>query len=373
MDWSNTFLVEYFFLIVISLVMVVNSILRFRQHPRISTYTIIIITASLILSIAKTLDYYGKDTGNIPLTTFCSFLGYVLNAFCIFFFIMMTGQIKSKKHLFILLIPLIINALVYTLMFIPTLNESVVYFTKKEDGTLGFHGGPLRFCSHIMSALYLGYLIYLSITKISSKHFAHGLTIISCALFVVIAVVIESFFNGDDSIHILSTTIALSTVVYYLYLYIEKSQIDVLTGLFNRETYFRDIEKMGNSINGVIQFDMNGLKFVNDNFGHLEGDKALSTIANIITSCARRNMYVYRLGGDEFVLVSTSATEAQLKETSEKFKDRLSTTEYHCSIGVAFRKNKQQTVTELFKEAEEKMYEDKANFYKDSPFERRKV
>ena len=373
MDLSNTFLVEYFFLIVTCLVMVVNSILRFKQHPRISIYTIVIMAATLILSIAKFLDTFGKETGNILLTTFCSFLGYGLNAFCIFFFIMMTGKIESKKHLTILLIPLIINALVYTLMFIPTVKEAVVYFTIADDGTLDFHGGPLRFCSHIISALYLSYLVYFSITKISSKHLAHGLTIIACALFVVIAVIIESFFNDNDHIHILSTTIAFSTVIYYLYLYIEKSQVDALTGLFNRETYYRDIYKMGKSVNGVIQFDMNGLKYVNDNFGHLEGDRALSTIANIITSCAKRNMYIYRLGGDEFILITINGKEEQLKEVIECFCQKLSETEYHCSIGYAFKDNKNKTVEELFKEAEQKMYQNKAEFYKNSPFERRKI
>ena len=67
-------------------------------------------------------------------------------------------------------------------------------------------------------------------------------------------------------------------------------------------------------------------------------------------------------------------TQAQaVIETIDKFKEEIKETGYYCSIGYAFRSNKQQTITELFKEAERRMYEDKAEFYKNSPFERRKA
>ena len=190
---------------------------------------------------------------------------------------------------------------------------------------------------------------------------------------MVIAVVIESFFNANGNIDILSTTIAISVAVYYLYLYIERTQIDTLTGLFNRETYYHDISKMSKSVTGIIQFDMNGLKYINDNLGHIEGDKALSTIANIITKSAKRNMFVYRLGGDEFVLIAVNTSKEQLDKVVVDFKQGMSHTAYYCSLGCSYRSNKQQTVSDLLKEAEVAMYKDKANFYKNSPFERRKA
>ena len=371
MDLSNSYLVKYFFLLAIAVVMVVNSIFRFKQHPRISTYVIIIIAAALMLSVAKTLEIYGKSVGNVPLTTFCAFFGYVLNPFCVYFFILMSGEVKSKKMIIIGLIPLVVNLLVFLMMFIPPASHLVVYF-EDAGGTLLFHGGPIRYCSHIISGLYLIYLVYFSISRISSKHIMHGCTVIACATFVVITVVIESFFNSNGDISLLPTTIAFSTVVYYLYLYVERAQIDILTGLYNRETYYHDIAKMDRLITGVIQFDMNGLKHINDNYGHLEGDKAISTVASVITSCAKRNMYCYRLGGDEFILVGVASTRAQLDDAYEQFKEKISKTEYKCSVGYAYRDNKKQSMTELFKEAERKMYEDKEAFYKTAKFDRRK-
>ena len=129
---------------------------------------------------------------------------------------------------------------------------------------------------------------------------------------------------------------------------------------------------MGHRITGVIQFDMNGLKYINDNYGHMEGDRALSTIAEVISKAAKRNMYVYRLGGDEYIILCHNGTEEDIIETVTRFKELIGKTEYHCSYGYSYRpKNKEITITELLKEAEKKMYEDKERFYKNASIERR--
>ena len=371
------FVINNFLLFCISLVLIVNSVIRYKQHTRISLYTILLMSNTLLIAVVVLLNNTFKSTGSIPGATIFSMLGYCLRPICIFFIIMMTGKINAKSKWFpLLFIPLIINFFVYLLMFFPATKELIVYYIPDGDGGLTFHGGdtPLRYFSHIVSGLYLIFLLYISFTKISSKHFGHGITILSCALFVVLAVVIESFFNPDGNIELLNDTIAVAALVYYLYLYIERTQIDTLTGLFNRETYYHDVQKMDRSITGVIQFDMNGLKYINDNYGHLEGDKALATIADVVSKCAKRNMYVYRLGGDEYILICHNGSEEDIIKTVTKFKENIKKTGYYCSYGYSYRaKNSNVSVEDMFKEAERKMYEDKERFYKNSPFERRKA
>ena len=194
-----------------------------------------------------------------------------------------------------------------------------------------------------------------------------------CALFVVLAVVLESFIYSDREVHVLNATIMVGTLSYFFYLYRERSQIDSLTGTYNRETYYHDLVKMEKTVNGVVQFDMNGLKYINDNFGHFEGDKAISTIAQIIMKYAKRNMYVYRLGGDEFLLLAVNVNEDDILNIISKIKEDIGRTDYYCSIGYAYKGNRVLSLYDLCKEAEKSMYEDKANFYKNSPFERRKA
>ena len=374
MDYVINFIINYFILLCVCLVMYANSIVRFKQHQRISLYSILIISNALLLAILVTTNNYAKDHNYLILATILTALGYGLRPVCIYFIILMSGKITPKvKWFFLSYILLIVNALIYVFAFIPATKGAVFYYVPSEDG-LSFHGGIIRFSSHIISALYLIYLLYISFTKINSKHLWHGLTILFCSLFVVVAVIIESFFNNKGDIEILNTTIAVSTMVYYLYLYIEKGQIDTLTGLFNRETYYHDVSKMGKSLTGVIQFDMNGLKYVNDNFGHAEGDKAISTIAEVIVkSASKRSMFVYRLGGDEYIILANNCQEKDIINTVQNFKKNIANTPYHCSIGYAYRKNKNMPLIDLMKEAEQNMYLDKEEFYKNSSFERRKA
>ena len=373
MEVFKQFIIDNFLLFCISLALFANCIFRFKQHKRINLHTILLLSNTLLIALVVLLQNYCVEAKNIIGVTIFSMLGYDLRPVCFLFIILMTGKITAKNKGFpFLLIPLVLNAIVYTLMLFPATNELVVYYDINDLGEVAFHGDTfLHYSSHIISGLYLVFMLYISFAKISSKHVGHGLTILSCSIFVVGAVIIEAFFNDKGDIELLNNTIAVSALVYYLYLYIEMTQIDILTGLFNRETYYHDVEKMGGKITGVIQFDMNGLKYINDNFGHLEGDKALSTIAEVISKCAKRNMYVYRLGGDEYIILCVNGTEQDIVEAAKKFSKEIRKTEYYCSYGYSFRDNKEASVEDLIKEAERKMYEDKERFYENSPFARR--
>lgn len=373
MNWVGQFFVENFILICVSIVMYVIAIQRFKQHTKISLYTICIITSALLLAVSVHLQLYAKATGNITLAVICSIFGYSLRPMCIHFLILMSEHFIPKKYLWLTFLPLVLNFIVYLCAFIPGTKEIIFGFNINEKGTLDFVAGPLRFTSHIVSLLYLLFLLFVAFVNLRAKHLTHSIAILVCSTFVVLAVIIESFFNPNDDIRILNVTIAVSTIIYYLYLYMEKSSIDTLTGLFNRETYYRDTLKMQDSASGVVQYDMNGLKYINDNFGHLEGDKALSTIAETIMKSVKRSMYAYRLGGDEFIVIVNSGTKEDIERVVAKFKENLSKTPYHCSIGYAYRNDKSVSFDELLKEAERKMYQDKEEFYKNSKFERRKA
>ena len=84
-------------------------------------------------------------------------------------------------------------------------------------------------------------------------------------------------------------------------------------------------------------------------------------------------MSVYRLGGDEFLLLAIGAKESELKAVIRDFERKLKETGYNGSVGYSYRKSKKTQIIDVFKEAEKRMYEDKAEFYKSSSIERRKA
>lgn len=84
------------------------------------------------------------------------------------------------------------------------------------------------------------------------------------------------------------------------------AKLDPLTGLYNRYAFytlvgeFNELGKLGGSIAIV---DLNGLKRINDTFGHHAGDRALLNTAMRLQEIVRQTDYVFRWGGDEFVLL----------------------------------------------------------------------
>lgn len=98
---------------------------------------------------------------------------------------------------------------------------------------------------------------------------------------------------------------------------IKLSYIDSLTEVYNRACFEEKREEL-NSENhlpiGIIMGDVNGLKFVNDTFGHLEGDKLLKNMAKILKKVTCKDDFIFRWGGDEFIILMPNCDEKNLKK-----------------------------------------------------------
>lgn len=159
------------------------------------------------------------------------------------------------------------------------------------------------------------------------------------------------------------------------------ARTDELTGLLNRrglydmgQTTLKYARTMGQ--NGVIVYcDMDGLKQINDSFGHETGDQAIIAEAQILKKNFRSNDVVARLGGDEFAMVSPGLTseaferiKRQIDEDCEAWCEE-NNVPYTLSISmgaVPYPNNKNEyNLINLLAEADEKLYEIK-NFKKKS-------
>ncbi len=99
---------------------------------------------------------------------------------------------------------------------------------------------------------------------------------------------------------------ALSLMITYVFLRQKSVQYDALTGAWRRGSLF-DYIKQRNTVCpddtfGIIYFDLNNLKHINDTFGHQSGDDAIVSIVKIIKNVIQKQIIV-RMGGDEFIAV----------------------------------------------------------------------
>lgn len=148
---------------------------------------------------------------------------------------------------------------------------------------------------------------------------------------------------------------------------------DELTGILNRrgiENYIQrvlvDLHKQ-KKIFCVISTDMDGLKYINDHFGHSEGDNAITTYANILSSAIQGLGEVARVGGDEFLLCGICEEKNSVEELLTKI--HASIAEYNNSsqkpyeisgsFGYEFC-SPEQPLGEAIRIADKKMYAEKA-------------
>lgn len=139
---------------------------------------------------------------------------------------------------------------------------------------------------------------------------------------------------------------------------------DNSTTFYNRNRYIKDTQKLFNMDTslGIIYLDVNGLKDVNDQFGHEVGDA-------LLVECARRMKMVfkkadfYRIGGDEFIIICQSikkeSFEKRVKELSESFSKKPV-----CQVAIGTQwTNAVGNINEMIAEADARMYENKKEFY----------
>lgn len=149
---------------------------------------------------------------------------------------------------------------------------------------------------------------------------------------------------------------------------------DQLTGLYNRRFFEEELKRLNTKRNyplSVIMFDVNGLKLVNDAFGHESGDLLLKTISSQLKETFRSDDIVARIGGDEFVALMPRTEEVELIKLIQRFKSQVglhSVNRVPVSVSIGYSQMTQQdpTFATAFRLAEDHMYEDKlkqsANF-----------
>lgn len=145
---------------------------------------------------------------------------------------------------------------------------------------------------------------------------------------------------------------------------------DSLTGLYNR-TYFQEeinnISKQKKFRVGVVVGDLNGLKLINDTYGHTKGDTYIATMAKILEDIAlNQNGIVFRWGGDEFITLLSDAKESDCKNFIEEIKQVCEGIEglgFNLSIsqGYAIFDNENNNIDEVIKKADEMLYKNKEN------------
>jgi diguanylate cyclase (GGDEF)-like protein/PAS domain S-box-containing protein len=142
---------------------------------------------------------------------------------------------------------------------------------------------------------------------------------------------------------------------------------DILTGLYNRAFLEEEMQRLDTKRQlpiGMIMADLNGLKLVNDAYGHLVGDEMLKSVARILEKSCRKEDIIARWGGDEFIILLPQTSEKVVNSVYRRIKRGcegayVKDVPISLALGFALKNNISRNLDDVIKEAENNMYKQK--------------
>ena len=210
---------------------------------------------------------------------------------------------------------------------------------------------------------------YALLTFFTCKYIAQtkNLPVIGALLLGVLA-----FFTSKHGINILTYLSLFTIITVFAVNQHDKIRVDNLTKLYNRYGMDEEIKEQLSQYAReksdsfyIISCDLDNFKHINDTWGHLEGDRALVLISEVLSkACEKFDAEVFRIGGDEFVIITDTSEEGLALQVTEAIKKELDNIDFRddfeikMSIGTALY-NGEEDINNLLASADKKMYEAK--------------
>jgi diguanylate cyclase (GGDEF)-like protein len=142
---------------------------------------------------------------------------------------------------------------------------------------------------------------------------------------------------------------------------------DQLTGLYNRRFFETEMKRLDTARNlpiAIVMADVNGLKMMNDAFGHQAGDDLLIQAKDVMKSAIRQDDILSRVGGDEFVLLLPKTKLSNAQDLIKRMKHQLEFCQINgmavsVSFGVAVKEQEDTSIYDTYQKAEDSMYKNK--------------
>lgn len=365
-DFLDIYLNFSFYSVMITgLVLLFILVRDIRYKKIISCFSLL----SLLLMLLSVLDnpITGLVLENQLASSLLLMVSYVLFPASILLFHRTTGHHKKLK-----------SPLVAIISFIPIMLFIMfcIALTEKEYSSSAI--ADLTIFSSVFSALAISIIALVS-NDSQQSHQAQDFGIAFSAFFILIRGVL--LFSKDISStghYILSFCTylpflfsALNGAVAYMKLertHMHSREIeeyayqDLLSNCLNRRSFDDFILKLGNDTEiGILSFDINGMKSINDGFGHTEGDKLLAHFSILNQMDEFRNAKTFRSGGDEFIIFVNSNDEEYLNKLTMKAKKLFSTSApYGATLSGGYSvKVKGEDIHQAIRRSDKRMYKDK--------------
>ena len=240
----------------------------------------------------------------------------------------MHDSVREMKGNAYLLIPAVINLIV-------VLSSPVSHWTFFIDVIGVYHRGPLFWLTSVVSFSYLAFGFLMILKRRKKLLRQEFLFLMIFSLLPMVGGIIQGLVYG---LLLMWAFSACALVILYLYLQERMVQTDSLTGAWTRISFEHYVAQNLKSNNGkafgIIYADVDNLKPINDQYGHLEGDIALRGAVRAMKSVLRKGDAIARLGGDEFAIHLNVSTRDELQAVLTRIEDSIH--QYNRQSGKAY-------------------------------------
>ncbi len=142
---------------------------------------------------------------------------------------------------------------------------------------------------------------------------------------------------------------------------------DSLTGLYNRRFFEEELKRLDTGRQlpiAIVMIDVNGLKVINDTYGHKAGDKHLQKVGDILKNSIRQEDILARWAGDEFVILMPDTDYEAARQLYKRIKSNCLISYQNgdpvsVAIGISVKSNSEMDINKVLEEADQDMYKDK--------------
>ena len=275
---------------------------------------------------------------------------------------------RNYKRIFKKAKPVMFPWVVEVIMVLCNLFGTGIMFKISEENIYQRAAGAL--IGYISLIIYFAYSIYL---VHQSKKQGINLNFFPVIYFVgpcFAGVLIQFLFYGITSSWVL---VAVALIFVQMQSYAENLYIDELSGLYNRRYLNAVLSERKitsrKSLHGIMM-DVNDFKYINDNFGHSMGDKAICTLGNILFRSIPDGGMAIRYAGDEFIVLLSGVDTESVLVTMDEINHNLSQFNeskiepFTLSVSMGYAEFGEGDDTEAFlMHMDEKMYEEKRKYH----------
>jgi len=368
---QNTLLLTFFIIgnivgILLFFIILVSNIASKNRETKNIYFNAVLVSQIFyfLIDIIWAIAYFNDFEGRIIVIRYSKMLYFITGgfaAFCWFMYIeiLMGARFsKTKKQRLLIGLPIVISTIFVVIISIATPDNRIVKNVLVSISQMYIPYAYIFFAA-----------VYSIIMAIKTKKKPTKKNYISLSIYPIGLILISllQVFFLELPIFCLGT--ALLIVLLYIFKIQSQVSTDPLTGINNRGAltkYIGEYTKYNSTY--VLMIDVDKFKLINDNFGHLEGDRALVILANALkagSSNRKEKCFLARYGGDEFIIIASCDDEFDVDELVKNLhreveKTHEITLKYHLSVSIGYSKvNDNESILQVIESADERMYENK--------------